>query len=326
MREDKLASGEFDIISRYFAPLSTKVGLGLLDDAAVLTPPKDKDLVFTKDALVADVHFFPNDPAALIAQKAMRVNLSDLAAMGAMPLGYLLALALPKSMKNRDQWLESFASGLAKDQTVFGWSLFGGDTVSTSGPLTITITAIGTVNHGAALKRDGAKIDDDIYVSGNLGDAALGLKCLTGDITPKNISLIDRYHLPQPRLRLGQKLFNIASAAMDISDGLLGDIGHICALSELGAEIEEKLIPRSLPAGKILESFPSYKHLVWSGGDDYELLFTAPRNMVDKIKTISGLIDCPITKIGRMTKKKDITIMSENGCDLINKEQGFRHF
>lgn len=326
MRKDKLNSGEFDIISRYFAPLSTKVGLGLLDDAAVLTPPEGQDLIFTKDALVADVHFFSNDPPDLIAQKALRVNLSDLAAMGAKPLGYLLALALPKSMKYRDKWLETFAAGLAKDQTTFGWSLFGGDTVSTSGPLTISITAIGTVDHGTALKRNGAKVDDDIYVSGNLGDAALGLKCLTGDISQKDLALIDRYHLPQPRLELGQKLFNIASSAMDISDGLQGDIGHICALSGLGAKIEDKLIPLSLQAGNILESFPSYKHLVWSGGDDYELLFTAPRDMAEEVNSLSELVDCPITRIGCMTKIKDITIVSENGHNLIHKEQGFRHF
>ena len=323
-----MSSGEFDLIARHFAPLATKgkPAYGLTDDAAVLTPPVDCDLVFTKDALVADVHFFANDPADYIARKAMRVNLSDLAAMGAKPVGYLLAIALPRNMKDMDEWVARFSRGLKIDQEEFGWSLFGGDTVSTSGPLTVSVTAIGSVKRGDALRRNGAEEGDDIYVSGTLGDAALGLKCLTGDIVPKNQDLIDRYHLPNPRIELGQKLNGIATAVMDVSDGLVGDISHICALSGLGARIEEKLIPLSAAAGNVLESFLLYKDLIWSGGDDYELLFTAPGHMAGNIKSLAKILEIPLTRIGCMAKEKAIVIQDNSGKNLIRDKQGFRHF
>ncbi len=284
------------------------------------------DLIFTKDALVADVHFFSSDPADRIAQKAMRVNLSDLAAMGAKPVGYLVALAIPRDMKNIDEWVAGFASGLKMDQDIFGWSLFGGDTVSTTGPLTISITAIGLVKSGQALRRFGAKLGDDIYVSGNLGDSALGLKCLTDKISPSNNILIDRYYLPIPRIKLGQNLWGIASSVMDISDGLVGDIGHIAALSGLGAEIKDELIPKSEAAGKFLEIFPQYKNLIWQGGDDYELLFTAPANKKNDIQGLSRKLALPLTKIGHMTDSNTIVIQDKNGMNIIGNAQGFRHF
>jgi len=299
---------------------------GLTDDGAVLTPPVGRDLVFTKDALVAEVHFFSDDPADLIARKAMRVNLSDLAAMGAEPLGYLLALALPKNMTDIDGWLAKFSAGLKRDQDEFGWSLIGGDTVSTPGPLMISLTAIGSVPKGCALRRSGAEAGDDIYVSGSLGDAALGLKCLTGEIMPKSNVLIDRYYLPRPRLLLGQKLKNIATAVMDISDGLAGDIRHICELSGCGAEIEAELIPHSDEVGKLLESFPRYKSLIWQGGDDYELLFTAPRHVANDIDILSREIDLPLTRIGGITAEKAVVIKDGEDRNLASNSHGFRHF
>ena len=323
-----MSSGEFDLISRYFAPLSSQgaPAFGLTDDAAILSPPAGKDLVFTKDALVADVHFIANDPADLIARKALRVNLSDLAAMGAEPLGYLLALALPKNREDIEGWVARFAAGLKKDQDEFGWSLFGGDTVSTAGPLMISITAIGAVEPGKALRRNGAQAGDDIYVSGTLGDAALGLKCLKKDITPADKHLTDRYLLPRPRLTLGQSLSGIATSALDISDGLAGDIRHICALSGLGAEIKAELIPLSVAAGKTLESFPLYKNLIWNGGDDYELLFTAPEHAADDIVELSKSLGLSLAKIGRMRQEKTIAILSGDGSNLLQDEQGYRHF
>ncbi|MBL4801460.1 MAG: thiamine-phosphate kinase [Emcibacter sp.] len=323
-----MSSGEFDLISQYFSPLSNQgaPAFGLRDDAAVLTPPEGKDLVFTKDALVAEVHFFSNDPADLVARKAVRVNLSDLAAMGAEPLGYLVALALPKDMQDIEGWVAAFARGLKQDQDEFDWSLFGGDTVSTTGPLMITITAIGTVDPGKALRRNGAQEADDIYVSGTLGDAALGLKCLTKEVVTPDSALINRYHLPQPRLDLGQNLWGIATSVMDISDGLVGDIRHLCALSGLGATIESDLIPVSDEFGKTLESFPLYKKLIWNGGDDYELLFTAPAHVADDIRKISKSLGLDLTKIGRMTKEKAIVIQASNGDNLLQGEQGYRHF
>lgn len=299
---------------------------GLTDDAAVLSPPAGQDLVFTKDALVADVHFFADDPPDLIARKAMRVNLSDLAAMGSTPLGYMLAIALPKDMKNIDDWVRRFSAGLKADQEAFNWTLLGGDTVSTAGPLTISVTAIGTVKRGEALRRAGAMDGDDIYISGTVGDAALGLKCLTGDISPKNQKLIDRYLLPQPRLALGQELWGKATAVLDISDGLAGDIRHICALSGLGAEIKADLIPLSDVAGKVLESFPLYKYLIWSGGDDYELLFTAPPHMADDINKLAQELSLPLTRIGCMTKVTALLIQDKSGTNLLGDDQGFRHF
>ena len=299
---------------------------GLTDDAAVLSPPAGRDLVFTKDALVADVHFFANDPADLVARKALRVNLSDLAAMGAIPLGYLLAIALPKDMKSIDGWVKKFTVGLKADQEEFHWTLFGGDTVSTSGPLTISVTAIGTVAQGKALRRTGAKDGDDIYISGTVGDAALGLKYLTGDLVGSNKKLIDRYLLPQPRLALGQKLWGKASAVLDLSDGLAGDIRHICGLSGLGVEIEADLIPLSDAAGKVLESFPLYKDLIWSGGDDYELLFTAPKHMAEEIQNLAQELSLPLTRIGHMTKETAVVIQDKSGKNLLGHDQGFRHF
>ncbi|VAX02507.1 Thiamine-monophosphate kinase [hydrothermal vent metagenome] len=326
-----MGSGEFDLISRYLAPLSGVGAYGLTDDAAVLTPPEGKDLVFTKDALIAEVHFFAADPPDLIARKAMRVNLSDLAAMGAEPLGYLLALAFPKDMKNIDGWMAKFSAGLKLDQEEFGWFLYGGDTVVTSGPLMISLTAIGIVDKGQVLRRRGAKPGDNIYVSGTLGDAAFGLKCLKGEFTSIKTSvskpLIDRYHMPRPRLGLGRKLFGIATATMDISDGLAGDLRHICALSGFGAEIEAELIPLSDDVGKLLESFPAYKNLIWNGGDDYELLFTAPKDMDDKIEKIARNLDLALTKIGHITLEKNVTIQGRDGINLLqNNDQGFRHF
>ncbi len=326
-----MGSGEFDLISRYLAPLSGVGAYGLTDDAAVLTPPKGKDLVFTKDALVADVHFFADDPPDLIARKAMRVNLSDLAAMGAEPLGYLLALAFPNDMENIDGFMARFSSGLKRDQEEFGWSLYGGDTVSTSGPLMISLTAIGIVNRGQGLRRRGAKPGDNIYVSGTLGDGAFGLKCLKDEFGATKTSvtqpLIDRYHLPRPRLELGQRLWGIATSIMDISDGLAGDLRHICALSGLGVEIDAELIPLSDEVGKLLESFPAYKKLVWNGGDDYELLFTAPKDMDGKIEKTARDIGLALTKIGHVTTEKNVIIKNRDGVNLLQSDdQGFRHF
>ncbi len=326
-----MSSGEFDLISRYLAPLSGVGAYGLTDDAAVLTPPEGKDLVFTKDALIADVHFFADDPPDFIARKAMRVNLSDLAAMGAEPLGYLLALAFPNDMENIDGFMAKFSSGLKRDQEEFGWSLYGGDTVSTSGPLMISLTAIGIVNRGQALRRRGAKPGDNIYVSGTLGDGAFGLKCLKDEFRAAKTSvtqpLIDRYHLPRPRLELGQRLWGIATSTMDISDGMAGDLRHICDLGGFGAEIDAELIPLSDEVGKLLESFPAYKKLVWNGGDDYELLFTAPKDMDGKIEKTARDINLALTKIGHVTTKKNVIIKNRDGINLLqDDDQGFRHF
>lgn len=301
--------------------------LGLGDDAAVFSPPPDKELVITKDALVAGIHFFEDDAADLVARKAVRVNLSDLAAMGATPYGYLISLAIPKHMQDIDGWVSLFSQGLALEQENHGWSLFGGDTVSTTGPLCISLTALGTVNKGQALRRNGAKVGDQVYVSGTLGDSALGLAFLKGDLEGEGgDELVKRYHMPEPRLAFGQQLFGIAGAVMDISDGLGGDMGHICAQSGLGAKIFRSLLPLSSPAGKVLERSPSYKELIWQGGDDYELLFTVPEHKEDALKILADELDLRVTKIGHMTGGKDLQIMDDEGNNLMGEHTGYRHF
>jgi len=323
-----LTSGEFELIARYFKPLASAdaPAFGLGDDAAVFSPPENKDLVMTKDALVAGVHFFADDAPDLVARKAVRVNISDLAAMGAMPYGYLLALAIPKEMKNIDDWVSKFARGLAQDQEKFNWSLIGGDTVSTTGPLSLSVTAIGTVERGCALKRAGAQAGDQIYVSGSLGDSALGLAFLKGEIEGEGAALIKRYQIPEPRTELGAKLFGIATAAMDISDGLAGDLGHICEQSDLGAIIYENSLPLSKAAGKVLERYCAYKDLIWRGGDDYELLFTAPVDQEKSIEQLAVELDLRITNIGHMTVEKDLIIVDKAGKNRMFDKQGYQHF
>ena len=230
--------GEFDLIERLLRPLTRGYpgALNLTDDAALVRVPAGRELVVAKDAMVADVHFLADDPPDLVGGKLLRVNLSDLAAMGADPLGYLLVIA--RSPDVTDEWLQSFASGLLADQNRFGCHLLGGDTVSTPGPLTLSLTILGTVPEGSALLRSGAKAGDDVWVSGCLGDAALGLRVLRGLAVTEDeaLALVDRYRTPRPRLALGTALRGIASAAIDVSDGLVADLGHILETSGVGAD------------------------------------------------------------------------------------------
>jgi thiamine-monophosphate kinase len=329
---------EFDLIKAYFAPLAAGfVGsLNLGDDAALLTPPAGHELVISKDALSEGVHFLGTESADLIASKALRVNLSDLAAMGAAPICYFLALMLPSNIN--EKWVEKFAEGLQKTQIEFGIALAGGDTISTKGKISISITVIGSVPIGSALRRNGAKIGDDIYVSGTLGDAALGLKLLADNrqLTTNN-HLINRYLTPQPRLALGQKLQGIASSAMDISDGLLQDLGHICAASGVGAVIYADKIPLSEAA--ILFCHPceggdlnkekdsllrgndntDILEAALNGGDDYELLFTAPSEK-------PHLIPENCSKIGKIIAGNDVQVLSVNGKMITPDKKGFSHF
>jgi thiamine-monophosphate kinase len=232
---EKSRLGEFQLIAKYFAPLSANAegAFGLTDDAASVRLKEGRELVVTVDALVEGVHFFAEDPAREIAQKGLRVNLSDLAAKGAAPEGYLLSLSLPSWVD--DGWLAQFASGLAFDQTRYGISLIGGDTTSTPGPLTLSITALGSVEEGRMIRRSGAKPGDLVFVSGAIGDAGAGLTVLKGEGGALSASdrefLIGRYRLPEPRLALGRHLVGTASASLDISDGLVADLGHVAETS-----------------------------------------------------------------------------------------------
>jgi thiamine-monophosphate kinase len=255
-------SAEDRLIARYFRPFAKAPGaLGLEDDAAVYTPPAGHDLVVTKDAVVAGSHFFEHDPPDSIGRKALRVNLSDLAAKGAEPAGFLLALGLPDV---EPDWLEAFARGLAADARTYACPLLGGDTVRTKGPLFISITAFGTVPHGAMVRRRGAREGDVVMVTGTIGDAAIGLHLQSGSVgnewklhTDTAKALISRFLLPRPRNPLALALRHHATAAMDVSDGLVGDLAKLCRASGVSADVQADRIPLSPGAREALAADPA---------------------------------------------------------------------
>lgn len=318
--------GEFDVIAQSLAPLSdTARGLGLTDDAALYAPAPGRTAVLSTDTLVAGVHFLPDDPPGDIARKALRVNLSDIAAMGAVPQGYLLNLALRETAT--DAWLDAFVAGLAADQAIYRITLFGGDTVRTPGPLTVSVTAIGEVRIGRALKRGSAQIGDGIYVTGTIGDAAAGLRLLTDPAdVPNADALIARYRLPQPRVTVGPRLVGLATAAIDVSDGLVADLAHICETSAVAATVQAADVPlsralRAAMAGDIL-SLPD----ALTGGDDYELLFCAPPTAHDALIALGAELDVPVTPIGEITSGHDVTVIDENGTPVVLPRAGHTHF
>jgi thiamine-monophosphate kinase len=313
---------EFALIARYFRPLAAgQTGaLGLTDDAALIDVPAGHRLVATADALVAGVHFFAADAPDLIARKMLRVNLSDLAAMAAVPLGYLMTCAFPADID--ETWLAGFARGLARDQAEYDFGLLGGDTTATPGPLTLSVTALGTVETGRELRRSGARAGDLIAVSGTLGDAALGLARLQGRIGRfmGEEELIERYLLPQPRLALARRLIGLATAAMDISDGLVGDLSHICNASALSAVIEAAKLPLSEPARRVLAEQPEHLLTILTGGDDYELLFTVPASRRAELAPL------PVTIIGQMEAGQGATVIDAEGRRIDTGRGGYRHF
>jgi thiamine-monophosphate kinase len=314
---------EFSLIARHFLPLAGQGALSLSDDAAVLDSPAGQ-LVLAADAMVAGVHFLPDDPPATIGRKLLRVNLSDLAAMGAAPLGYLMTVALPKG--TAPEWLDAFAAGLAADQARFGLSVLGGDTVSTPGPVALSLTILGTVPPGQALLRKGARPGDELWVSGTIGDGALGLRAAGGTLADDGF-LAGRYRLPEPRLALGQALRGVARAAMDVSDGLVQDCGHLCRLAECGAEIESDAVPLSAGARAALATDPALLPLILSGGDDYELLFAAPPEDAPRVAEAGRAARTPVTRIGRFTgRAPDVIVFAPDGSALNLPRGGWSHF
>ena len=265
---------EDDLIARYFAPIAGPAGLGLRDDAALLRPPPGRDLVLTTDALVAGVHFFADDPPDAIARKALRVNLSDLAAKGAEPVGFLLDLGLPGDWTA--DWLAAFAAGLGEDAATYGCPLLGGDTVKTPGPLTLAITALGAVEPGCMPPRFGVKPGDRLYISGSIGDAALGLRLRLGQGPALEEAdrrhLLERYLLPQPRLALAAAMARHANAGMDVSDGFVGDLSKMLRVSGVTARVDLARLPLSPAAAAAIAAEPSLFAIAATGGDDYELL------------------------------------------------------
>jgi thiamine-monophosphate kinase len=320
--------GEFERIARFFAPLAAPGALGLLDDAALIDPPPGRQLVVTADAIVAGVHFLAADPPDLVARKLLRVNLSDLAAMGATPLYYLLTTSLPESCD--ENWLAGFAAGLAADQSEFGISLLGGDSVATPGPATLSLTAIGSVEPGRAVRRNGAVAGDTIYITGTIGDAALGLAVLTGAVEIADAGerdfLADRYRLPQPRLAIGAALPGIAHAMQDVSDGLVADLGHICAVSGVAGVIDGDAVPLSSAARHALDRDPGLLARVLAGGDDYELLFTSSGDNAAAVAALAKPFGSPITPIGRIVAGSGVRVLDGAGRDIALATPGFRHF
>src|SRR5215831_9454614 len=274
-------SGEDSLIARYFKPIATDPGAFGLDDDAAALKARGEDIVVTTDAIVEGVHFLAGDPPDTVARKALRVNLSDIAAKGATPAGFVLTLAL-RSVD--ESWLTAFAGALGEDAKSFGCPLLGGDTVSTPGPLTISITAFGRVPEGRVVHRSGASAGDRVMVTGTIGDAALGLdvlkggavaSALAGDAAAKEM-LISRYRVPQPRNALAAAIRAHASAAMDVSDGLAGDLTKLCAASGVSAAIHTPGIPLSRPAAALRASGAVSMETLITGGDDYEILCTVP--------------------------------------------------
>ncbi len=320
---------EFGLIERHFAPIARNFpgALELADDAALIDLDPGHQLVATTDALIADVHFFADDPPDLIARKLLRVNLSDLAAMGAEPRAYLLALALPKDTD--EAWLAAFAEGLAVDSQGFGIALAGGDTVATGGPLSLALTALGQVAAGCALMRSGAKAGDGVYVSGTIGDGALGLMALKGDLeiaAPHREQVIERYRLPQPRLSLGRRLVGVAHAAIDVSDGLIADLGHICRASGIGVTIAAAAVPLSDAAREAAAGDGALLARLLSGGDDYELAFTAPPEMDGAIATLGEELELPVCAIGQVGPGEGVVVGDSDELGLVFDGGGYRHF
>jgi len=312
--------GEFSLIGRHFRPLAGPGALGLRDDAALLMPPAGRELVLTVDAMVAGVHFLPDDPPDLVGRKLLRVNLSDIAAKGAVPLHYLMTVSLPKGTP--DAWVAGFAAGLAVDQAAFGVSLLGGDTTSTPGSISLSLTLIGHVAPGTAVHRFGAADGDEIWVTGTIGDGALGLAVATGRLVDPTGFLLERYRLPRPRV--GFSLAGIASAAMDVSDGLVQDLGHICRASGLGAEIFAGDVPLSDPA---LAAGPAWLETCLTGGDDYELLLAVPPARAEALLAEAVRCGVAVTRIGRLQAgPPEVVVRGSGGESLSLTKGGWSHF
>ncbi len=304
-RPPGVGSGEDRLIARHFAPLARHpAALGLADDAAVLTPPPGCDLVLTTDGIIVGVHVFPEDPPDAIARRALRVNLSDLAAKGAKPAGFLLAVALPA--QTNDEWLAAFARGLGADAEHYGFPLLGGDTDRTPGPLSVSITAFGTLPTGTMVRRSGARPGDVLIVTGTVGDAALGLTLRKdqragASLTPAQCShLLARYLQPEPRTGLAETLRTHASAALDISDGLAGDLAKLCRASGVTALIEVGRVPVSDAARALIAAEPALIERALTGGDDYEILAAVPAGKLDGFCAGAAAAGIAVSEIGRL--------------------------
>ena len=321
---------EFALVRDFFRPLARghAAALDMQDDAALLRPPAGCQLVISADMLAEGVHFRSQDALDLVARKSLRVNLSDLAAKGAAPLGYFLCLCWPRRRPQAD--MQGFAAGLATDGEMFDISLLGGDLIAADNALTIAVTIIGSIAD-AMPRRANGKPGDDLYVSGTLGDSALGLQLLQGKKSgiPQEARdrLQQRYLLPIPRLALGQALAPLTCAGMDISDGLLADLQHICAASGTGALVTEADLPLSPAARAMTEEDNTLRQAMLTGGDDYELLFSAKPGHRKAIADLSRQHQTPLARIGSLTAEPGIRLQDASGAIRpVAAPAGYRHF
>jgi len=325
-------SGEDDLIARYFKPLATDPGaLGLVDDAAILKA-QGEDIVVTTDAVVAGVHFLPDDPPDTVARKALRVNLSDLAAKGATPAGFVLTLALQRA---DESWLAAFARGLGEDAARYDCPLLGGDTVSTPGPLMVSITAFGRLPAGTMVRRSGASPGDCVMVTGTIGDATLGLDLLRGgavaaaladDVASREV-VVGRYRVPQPRNALARAMRDHASAAMDVSDGLAGDLAKLCAASGVSATIDLPRVPTSAVAAALLARGVTGIEALICGGDDYELLCTVAEAHCEGLADAARSAGVALTAIGRIVAEPGTPrFLDAQGRVIVLARLSYSHF
>ena len=325
------ASGEDSLIARYFRPIATDPGAFRLDDDAAALKPDGNDIVVTTDAIVEGVHFPPDDPPDTVARKALRVNLSDLAAKGATPAGFVLTLAL----RHADEaWLKPFAAALGEDAAQFGCPLLGGDTVSTPGPLMVSVTAFGRVPPGKMVHRSGAKPGERVMVTGTIGDAALGLAVLKGgkvhaaanDIAARD-ALIGRYRVPQPRVAMAEIVRGHASAAMDVSDGLAGDLAKLCGVSGVSAVIDLKSIPLSGAARDLVSRGIVGLETLIVGGDDYEILCTLSEDRVEAFAQAARDAGIAVSSIGTVVAGRAVPkFIDGQGREIVLERLSYSHF
>ena len=327
-----MPSGEESIID-LFRPMARHPGaFGLIDDCAAVTPPPGTDLVLKADAIVGGVHFFPDDSADDVARKALRVNLSDLAAKGAQPVGFLLSLALPHDIDLR--WVAAFAEGLGDDAARYRCPLLGGDTVGTPGPVMVSIAVFGSVATGTMVKRGGAKPDDRVLVSGTIGDAALGVRLRRdaslaarwGLSAAQARHLADRYRLPEPRNAAAEALRQFAHGGMDLSDGLVGDLEKMCRASGAAAAILAERVPLSDAARSALAADPTLIEPILTGGDDYEILVTVGSAKLEPLRAAAEAAGVAFTEIGRISGGEGVAVLDGDGKAMTFTQSAYSHF
>jgi thiamine-monophosphate kinase len=334
MAQEDEGSGEDRLIATYFRPIATHPGaFGLTDDCAAIAPPPGCDLVLKTDGVIGGVHFFVEDPPDAVARKALRINLSDLAAKGAAPLGFLLSIGLPAGLP--PDWLRMFAQGLREDAAHYRCPLLGGDTDRSPGAITVYITALGTVPHGTMVRRAGAREGDLVVATGTIGDAALGLVLRSDPGAAARWKLddamrdhlLDRYLLPQPRTAIAETLRRHAGAALDISDGLAGDLGKLCRVSGVGAAVAVERVPLSPAARQAVANDPAAIETILTGGDDFEVVAAVPAGHIDDLRAEAADAGVALTEIGVIVSgPREARFVTAGGDTLAFKRPSYSHF